>query len=107
MSMHRQIRKAVGMTTVFLIANMPAFAVGGGRLASTQVMVALSGEVSGPMAYAVSIIAIVAGGCVWAFNHHEMTASLKGIVAVLFAVGFVVGATGTLSLFPGLAGALI
>jgi len=45
--------------------SAPAFALGPGRLAATAAINGLSGEVSGPLAYGLSLIAIVGTAVSW------------------------------------------
>jgi hypothetical protein len=105
--MKKRIYRAAKQVIVFAVISAPAFAAGGGRLAVTQAIFGLSTEVAGPLAYGLSLIAIVGTSVSWYRHHHDMGALAQGGMGVLFTSGVALGAASLLSLVPGVAGALI
>ena len=89
------------------MASAPVWAAGGGRLAATQAASSLSGEVSGPLAYGVSLIMIVAGAISWYRSHHDMSHLSSGMTNTLVIAGVACGAASLLGFVPGVAGAVI
>lgn len=94
------------MALVFM-ASVPIWAAGGGRLAATQAASGLSGEVSGPLAYGVSLIAIVGGAISWYRSHHDMSHLSSGMTNTLIIAGVACGSASLLGFVPGVAGAVI
>ena len=105
--MRRHIQNAVTQTAVFMVASLPALAAGGGRLAATQAVSSLSTEMSGPLAYGLSLIAVVGTAVSWYKHHHDMGALAQGGMGALFVGGVALGATSLLGMIPGVAGAII
>jgi hypothetical protein len=83
------------------------WAFGGGRLAATQAINGLSSEVSGPLAYGLSLIAIVGTAIAWYRHHHDMGAIASGTMGAVFIGGVAMGGASLLGMIPGVAGALI
>jgi len=94
----RQNLKRIGVQALRLAAilavSAPAWAIGAGRLAATQAVSGLSGEVSGSLAYGLSLIMVVGG-------------LQNGAMGTLFVGGVALGASSLLGFIPGVAGALI
>lgn len=105
--MQKKVQKIAQTAIVFVAATAPAWALGGGRLAATQAINGLSSEVSGPLAYGLSLIAIVGTAVSWYRHHHDMGALAQGGMGALFVGGVALGATSLLGMIPGVAGALI
>ncbi len=105
--MRKQIYRAAAGIALFVAANAPALALGGARLAATAGVNGLAGEVSGPLAYGLSLIAVVGTAVSWYRHHHDMGALAQGGMGVLFVGGVALGASSLLGLIPGVAGALI
>jgi type IV secretory pathway VirB2 component (pilin) len=105
--MFRRIGKATAMVAIFAAASAPVWAMGGGRLAATQALNGLASEFSGPLAYSVSLIAIVASAVSWYRHHHDMGVLAQGGLGALFVAGVALGGTSLLGMIPGVAGALI
>ena len=105
--MIRRIHKALWISLAFALTNAPAWALGGGRLASTQALNGLSGEFAGPLAYSLSLIAIVGSAISWYRHHHEMGVLAQGGMGALFVAGIALGASSLLGFIPGVTGALI
>jgi type IV secretory pathway VirB2 component (pilin) len=97
-----------GRNAALLIAvSAPAFALGPGRLAATAAINGLSSEVSGPLAYGLSLIAIVGTAVSWYRHHHDMGALAQGGMGALFVGGVALGASSLMGFIPGVTGALI
>ena len=90
-----------------LAVSAPAWAIGAGRLAATQAVSGLSSEVSGPLAYGLSLIMVVGGAVSWYRHHHDAGALQNGAMGTLFVGGVALGASSLLGFIPGVAGALI
>lgn len=105
--MLKRIKKPATAVAVFLLANAPVWALGGGRLAATQALNGLASEFSGPLAYSVSLIAIVGAAVSWYRHHHDMGALAQGGIGALFVGGVAMGSASLLGMIPGVAGALI
>ncbi len=74
--------------------------MGGGRLAATQAVNGLANEVSGPLAYGLSLIAIVGTATSWYRHHHDMGALAQGGMGALFVGGVALGATSLMGMIP-------
>jgi hypothetical protein len=105
--MKKRIQRAATQAGLFLAASVPVLAMGGGRLAATQAINGLGSEVSGPLAYGLSLIAIVGTATSWYRHHHDMGALAQGGMGALFVGGVALGATSLMGMIPGVAGALI
>jgi type IV secretory pathway VirB2 component (pilin) len=105
--MKKRMYRAAKQVIVFAAISAPAFAAGGGKLAATQAITALSTEVAGPLAYGLSLIAIVGTSISWYRHHHDMGALAQGGMGALFTSGVALGAASLLGMVPGVAGALI
>ncbi len=105
--MKRRMQNLAKHVAVFVAASAPVLAMGGGRLAATQAVSGLAGEVSGPLAYGLSLIAIVGTATSWYRHHHDMGALAQGGMGALFVGGVALGATSLMGMIPGVAGALI
>jgi type IV secretory pathway VirB2 component (pilin) len=105
--MFRRIKRAAVIAVAFAISSAPAWALGGGRLAATQALNGLATEFSGPLAYSVSLIAIVASAVSWYRHHHDMGVLAQGGLGALFVAGVALGGSSLLGMIPGVAGALI
>lgn len=105
--MRKHLHKAAAAAAVFAASTAPALAMGGGRLAATQAISGLSAEVSGPLAYGLSLIAIVGTAVSWYRHHHDMGALAQGGMGTLFVAGVATMGASLLGFIPGVAGALI
>jgi len=101
------IAKNINRAVLLAIMATPAFCAGGGRLSATQAINSLSSEVSGPLAYGLSLVAIVGTAVSWYKHHHDMGALAQGSMGALFVGGVAMGATSLMGIVPGVAGALI
>ena len=100
-------RSFSGLALTLLIGSVPGWAAGGGRLVATQAMNSLSSEVSGPLAYGVSLIMIVVAAISWYRSHHDMSHLGSGTTGTLFVAGVACGAASLLGFVPGVSGAVI
>ena len=103
-------RKAVTRSAsigLLVMTSAPAWALGGGRLAATQAVTALATEFSGPLAYGLSLIAIVGAAVSWYRHHGEMGALAQTGMGALFVSGVALGATSLLGFIPGVGGLAI
>jgi hypothetical protein len=89
------------------LISSPLWAAGGGQLRATQAIAGLSGEVSGPLAYSLSLIMIVGSAISWYRSHHDAGALQNGAMGALFIGGVALGASSLLGFIPGVAGAVI
>ncbi len=105
--MKELIQNAAKQVVVLAVVSAPALAMGGGRLAATQAINGLAGEMGGPLAYGLSLIAIVGTATSWYRHHHDMGALAQGGMGALFVGGVALGATSLMGMIPGVAGALI
>src|ERR1700761_4767948 len=105
--MRKRIQMAAAIVSAFMLTRAPAWALGGGRLAATQALNGLASEFSGPLAYSVSLIAIVASAVSWYRHHHDMGVLAQGGLGALFVAGVALGGSSLLGMIPGVAGALI
>jgi TrbC/VIRB2 pilin len=105
--MLNRFQKAATGLVLVAVSSAPAWALGGGRLAATQAMNGLAAEATGPLAYSLSLIAIVGTAVSWYRHHHDMGALAQGGLGTLFVGGVALGASSLLGFIPGVAGALI
>lgn len=105
--MLKRIQKASVAVTAFMISSAPMWAAGGGRLAATQAINGLAGEVSGPLAYGISLTAVTVAAISWYRHHHDMSGLGQGALGTLFVAGVALGGASLLGFVPGVAGALI
>lgn len=105
--MIRRMKRIAPLAIAFAISSAPAWALGGGRLAATQALNGLASEFSGPLAYSVSLIAIVASAVSWYRHHHDMGVLAQGGLGALFVAGVALGGSSLIGMIPGVAGALL
>ncbi len=105
--MRKQTKNGLTAAVLFAGSSVPLLAFGGGRLAATQAITGLAGEVSGPLAYGLSLIAIVGTAVSWYRHHHDMGALAQGGMGTLFVAGVATMGASLLGFVPGVAGALI
>jgi len=91
----------------FGVTSLPMLAAGGGRLAATQAITGLSSEVSGPLAYGLSLTAVTVAAVSWYRHHHDMSGLGQGALGTLFVAGVALGAGSLLGFIPGVAGAVV
>jgi TrbC/VIRB2 pilin len=89
------------------LISSPLWAAGGGQLTATRAIAGLSAEVSGPLAYGLSLIMVVGSAISWYRSHHDAGALQNGAMGALFIGGVALGATSLLGFIPGVAGAVI
>lgn len=99
------VKKAAYTSVAGLLLSSQMFA-GGGALAVTKGLNALSAEIGGPITYAILLVAIAAGGFMMWRNHGEVGNSMWAIVGVVVMCGFALSGTTLLAMLGG-AGALI
>jgi type IV secretory pathway VirB2 component (pilin) len=93
----RRIERAAVIAAAFAVSSASAWALGGGRLAKTQALNGLATEFSGPLAYSVSLIAIVASAVNWYRHHHGMGVLAQGGLGALFVAGVAHGGSSLLA----------
>jgi TrbC/VIRB2 pilin len=101
------VKRAAYLAMAGLALSVPTWAAGGGRLVATQAISSLSTEVSGPLAYGLSLIMIVGAAISWYRHHHDAGALTNGAMGALMVSGVALGATSLLGFIPGVAGAVI
>jgi TrbC/VIRB2 pilin len=89
------------------VTTLPMWAIGGGRMASTQSIANVATELSGPFAYGASLVMVVGSAIYWYRHHHDMGALGNGVLGTAFVAGVAMGAPTVLSMVPGATGALI
>src|SRR5579862_5549556 len=104
---HRQIQNAVAAAAVIAMSNGQAWALTGGRLAATAAVQGVAAEIAGPLAYSLSLIAIVGSAVSWYRHHHEFGHLANGLMGVGMVGGVAMGATSLMGFIPGVTGALI
>lgn len=92
---------------MLVMASAPAWALTTGRLAATQAVGGLSSEFSGPLAYGLSICAIVGTAVSWYRHHGEFGHLAQAGMGTLFVGGVALGAASLLGFIPGVAGLAI
>jgi hypothetical protein len=92
---------SVGM---LVMTGAPAWALSGGRLAATQAIGGLATEFSGPLAYGISLAAVVGTAVSWYRHHGEFGHLAQAGLGTLFVGGIALGATSLLGFIPGVAG---
>ena len=105
--MLRHIKTATQAAALFALSTAPMWALGGGTLMATRAVNTLGAEVSGPLAYGLSLIAIVGGSVSWFRHHHDMGALTQGAMGTVVVAGVAVGAASLLGMVPGVAGAVL
>jgi len=103
---HTAARLAVAGTAL-VISSSPAWALAGGRLASTAAVTGVASEINGPFAYGASLLMITVAAISWYKHHHDAGALGNGAMGTLFVAGTALGASSLLGFVPGVAGALI
>lgn len=83
-----------GLALMLLIAD---FAFGG--LAFESGVESVRDSLSGPIATAIGVVAIVAGGLMWAFQGDGASTGLKGLIGLAFVIGIALTANSTVSTF--------
>jgi type IV secretory pathway VirB2 component (pilin) len=106
-SMYKRLQTAMVLAAAVAATSTHAFAITGGRLAATAAINSVAGEFAGPMAYSLSLIAVVGTAVSWYRHHHEMGSLANGLLGVGFVGGMAIGATSLLGMIPGATGALI
>ena len=101
------VRQAAKHVVVLAALSAPAWAITGGRLVATQAIAGLSNEFTGPLAYGLSLIAVVGTAVSWYRSHHDMSALAQGGMGALFVGGVALGSASLLGMIPGVAGAVI
>lgn len=83
---------------LFLLVVMADFAFGG--LAFESGVESVRDSLSGPIATAIGVVAIVAGGLMWSFQGDGgATTGLKGLIGLAFVIGIALTANSTVSTF--------
>jgi type IV secretion system protein VirB2 len=93
------------MSALALLAAQNAFATGGGGLPWDSAIVALQGDLTGPVATGISVIAFLAAGAALVFG-EELGGIAKKLMYVVLGVAFIVMGDKFLSVL-GLTGALV
>lgn len=94
---------------VLLLAGLPAaaFASGGDTgLPFESGMTALVDSITGPIAFGVSVIGVVAAGAMLIFG-GDMNGFMRSIVFLVLVIGLIVGATAILSKMFGVSGSVV
>jgi hypothetical protein len=106
-NMKRELKRSLCLVTGLLLCNAPAFCMASGRLLATQAVAGFAGEASGPLAYALSLCAII-GTSIALYRHHgEMGHIVQGAMGLLMICGIALGATSLMGFIPGVSGMTI
>lgn len=95
--MSQRIRTVLLTLPLALLVTSPAYGASTGDLPWEGILKKLSDSVSGPVASALIIMGIVAGGAYWFFSENQR--GLVQIVKALIVGGIVSGITAFLGLF--------
>ncbi|MBA2710160.1 MAG: TrbC/VirB2 family protein [Tatlockia sp.] len=98
---------AIGIILVLLMFTQTSFAAttAGGGLPFDDWLTKISDSITGPFAFAVSIIGIVAAGATLIFG-GDMNGALKALIFIVLVLAFIIAAKNTLTAITGV-GALI
>jgi type IV secretion system protein TrbC len=88
----------VGLSAVLAPATASA-ATGGGGLPWETPLTTLGNSITGPVAYGISIIGIVAAGGVLIFMGGQINEFLRAVIFIILVISFIIAAKNTLSAF--------
>lgn len=100
----KNVKTILLLLAVFAIPMFASQATGG--LPWEGAMTKLVASITGPVAFGISVIAIVAAGAGLIFG-GEISGFLKSVLILALVIGMIVAATGVLSGLFGTSGALI
>ncbi len=103
--MIKQMRLMLAMMLVMLVPEMAVAATGTG-LQWEGGLTTLTNSITGPIAFSISLIAIVIAGAVLAFG-GELNQFARSIIILVLVIAVIVGATNFLSTLFGTTGAVI
>jgi type IV secretory pathway VirB2 component (pilin) len=95
------------LSVFLLIAGSAQCATGGAGLPWETPLTTLSNSVSGPVAYAVSLVGIVGAGGILIFASGHVNEFLRSIFFIVLVISFVIAAKNTLTAFGFAAGSVI
>jgi type IV secretion system protein VirB2 len=105
------MNKRLGLLLTLAIALIPivghAATAGGGGLPWETPLQTLSNSISGPVAYAASLIGLVVSGCVLIFMSGELNHFARVVVQVVLVISFIIAGKNTMTTFGWGAGAEI
>jgi type IV secretion system protein VirB2 len=106
--MDKRLGILFGLTLALVMAPIAAHAAnGGGGLPWETPLQTLSNSISGPVAYAASLIGLVVSGCVLIFMSGELNHFARTVVQVVLVISFIIAGKNTMSTFGWGAGAEI
>jgi type IV secretory pathway VirB2 component (pilin) len=85
---------------VLLTSNAHATAATGGGLPYEDWLTKIRASITGPVAFTISIVAIVAAGAMLIFG-GDMNGFLKTLVFIVLVLAFIIGAQNTISAITG------
>ena len=105
------MNKRLGLLLTLSVLLIPivghAATAGGGGLPWETPLQTLSNSISGPVAYAASLIGLVVAGCVLIFMSGELNHFARMVVQVVLVISFIIAGKNTMTTFGWGAGAEI
>lgn len=92
----------MGLTLLLLVLTEPSFAssTNGGGLPFDDWLTKISNSITGPFAFSVSIIGLVAAGAALIFG-GDMNGFMRSLIFIVLVLAFVIAAKNTLSAITG------
>ena len=102
MHLNKRVLFALGVTVLFLMSTSPLFAssTSGGGLPFDSWLTTISNSITGPFAFSVSIIGLVAAGAALIFG-GDMNGFMRSLIFIVLVLSFVIAAKNTLSAITG------
>lgn len=96
--------KLLVLLSLLFVAGSAHAAAGGGGLPWEAPLTTLSNSVTGPVAYAVSLIGIVGAGGILIFAGGQVNEFLRAVLFCVLVIAFIIAAKNTLTAFGFAAG---
>ena len=97
-----QVLFTLGLMALLLVLNEPSFAssTSGGGLPFDTWLTKISNSITGPFAFSVSIIGLVAAGAALIFG-GDMNGFMRSLIFIVLVLAFIIAAKNTLSTITG------
>ncbi len=97
-----QVFIALGLMMLLLLGTEPSFAssTSGGGLPFDSWLTKISNSITGPFAFSVSIIGLVAAGAALIFG-GDMNGFMRSLIFIVLVLAFIIAAKNTLSAITG------
>jgi len=98
----RQVFLTLGLMVLLLLLTEPSFAsnTSGGGLPFDSWLTSISNSITGPFAFSVSIIGLVAAGAALIFG-GDMNGFMRSLIFMVLVLSFIIAAKNTLSAITG------